>query len=206
MNSDTEEPDGQTCGAIDEDAAAAHRERMAVVYEREHRNLVRRLTGWAARSSRAPPDLGAEVADEAFGDVCSMENPPSSPEALIECLYKRANNLMNSRLKRDSHRGVLRKKFEEELVPSTRPLDQHHMDVQRKEILDRIVSTLSARKQRVLTLRIWHGLALGEIVAHLAEEGIYVNERTIRRDIDAVLDRCRAELSRLEKPTKEEAK
>lgn len=206
MNSQSsEDPNGPSCGAIDEVAAAAHDQRITELHKAEYRSLVRRLAAWA-QSKGAPSYLGVDVADEAFEYIYSMENPPNSPEVLAERLYDIARRLMKTSLKGRGRRDRLLDKFPDELVPSMRGPELLHMDLQQKELLDRIVNTGSERQQIVFRLRLERGLSFGEIVTHLADMGTNVNEKTVRRDIEAIKERCRAEFAALENPTQEGCK
>ncbi len=204
MTPDPEKPDGHPCVAIDE-IDPVHGERVAALYETEHGALVGSLAAWA-QARGAPSDLARDVAAEAFGVIFSMRNPPSSRAGLEACLLKEARRLMGMYLKRGFRRHKLLLKYSDELAQSPRDPELLQSELQQQAILDRIVTTLPDRQRKVFMLSVRLDLPLADVVARLAEMGTRVNERTVRRDLDALTDRLQAEIAALDRSTKEEHK
>lgn len=187
MTSDPEPLDDEVVDARPRDERPQHYAHIEALFLKEYVNLVRHL----ATRTRSVEEA-REIASEAFAKLLALRFP-TTVESFRKYLYKTASNLaMNQRLR--SVKPSERFTASGAEYPLAVPAPEIEGAYIRDEQLAVVTRTVDAQpRERGIAMRLRHGddLTYKEIVARLADMGIKVNERTVRRWIEDIQDRCR---------------
>jgi RNA polymerase sigma factor (sigma-70 family) len=170
----------------------AHAERVAALFTTHHAKLVHSLI-----PKTGSYDEACDIASQAFAEVLAVDQP-GRVSFLAGYVYRTARNILQNQWKsrqvRRRHAAIAA--YEPDLsVSSPEPT---WVGLEQMQLVRQAMDRLPPRCYNVLVLRLWHSLTYEEIVARLAEDGIYVTTRTVEREFAKAIELCGKELKAAE--------
>jgi len=139
-----------------------------------------------------------DIADQAFSNVLQIANP-AAVEDMRQYVFRAAHNLAARRSETTAiHRRLHKIISHEPQYGPVAPPESECLEQQRLQLLQQAVESLSPRMRLAFRLRFWEEVSYNEMVERFAQRGVHVNVRTIKRWVADGLERCRAQIERLE--------